>query len=346
MWRVRSRCLISSRRLEAVEPGICTSSRITRSPRGAARGAPPRRSSRLTSSLAERLEDRLEREEVLRAVVDEQDRRPAVTRSRVGPRAGRRRRRARRGTGRSREREDRVGGRRASAALGHLAALRGRRVLDDRDAAASLDPREPGGAVGVRPGEDDADDALAVRVGRRLEEHVDRRAREVDALVRREREVARARRAGGSRAARGRRARLDRRPCPRPRRRAASVRRRSRPREPALDASARRCCATTTGRVESAGRPPSSSRTACSPPQEAPITIELVRSRDLPVELLDARRAPRSCRRVGRSRIDSLWPRRARRSARGSRRRARARGPAASGRSRSSRCGRRSRGTR
>ena len=69
---VRSRCLISSAVSNPSMPGICTSSRITAKSlvsRRRSASSPERRGHEL---VPERLEDRLQREQVLRAVVDEQ----------------------------------------------------------------------------------------------------------------------------------------------------------------------------------------------------------------------------------------------------------------------------------
>ena len=150
-----------------------------------------------------------------------------------------------------------------------------------------LDPREAGGAVGVRAGEHDADHALAVGVGGRLEQHVDRRPRVLHGRVGRERERARPRRAGGSPAARGRRGRA----------RAASLSsashttaarvalqqaREQRRRRTRRRGAARRRSA---GARRAAGRRAAGS-SASRPPQDAPITTSSYTSRDLPVEPL------------------------------------------------------------
>ena len=131
--------------------------------------------------LPERLEDGLEREQVLGAVVDEED--------------GRGRRRLAHGT-HSPRRNFPISrtGRIASAAValdrgvGHLPRLGRLRVLHDRDPADVPDREQAGGAVRVRAREHDPDRALAVGVGRRLEEDVHRRARVLHPLVGRERE--------------------------------------------------------------------------------------------------------------------------------------------------------------
>jgi hypothetical protein len=57
----------------------------------------------------------------------------------------------------------------------HRAHLRIRGLLHDRRAAAQLDRPQPGGAVVQRAGQDHADHARAVDVGRRAEQRIDRR---------------------------------------------------------------------------------------------------------------------------------------------------------------------------
>ena len=103
-----------------------------------------------------------------------------------------RRRRAESGQQRRdpRQRQDVVGGAGRQGGVGHGPALGRRGLLDDDQAAAPLDPRRPRGPVPAGPGQDHADGPLAVRIGRRLEEHVDRRPRVADPPLGREGEPA------------------------------------------------------------------------------------------------------------------------------------------------------------
>ena len=128
----------------------------------------------------ERLQDRLQGEQVLRPVVDEQQLRPV----------GHRRAQPVEERCDLVEREHGVRDRAGDRGVRHRPPLRRVRVLDDRDAAVALDRRQAGGAVLVRAREHDPDRAVAVDLGDRLEEHVDRRPRELDARVDREGEVA------------------------------------------------------------------------------------------------------------------------------------------------------------
>ena len=158
--------------------------------------------------VAERLEDRLERDEVLGPVVDEQDVRAPRLAHALSPGDADRAGRGRAGSGRCRRaaarRRRRVA---ASAAAGIVGTSASRRVLHDRRRRRGcLMPREPGRAVLVRAREDDPDQPLAVGVGGRLEEDVDRRPREVARARRSRARTSPARRAGGSRAGRRRRA--------------------------------------------------------------------------------------------------------------------------------------------
>ena len=128
--------------------------------------------------LAERLEERFEREQVLGPVVDQQQLRALAHRQhnpyRNGPISS--------------------SGRTASAWAAAIAAsgiafrVAVARVLDDPDAAVPLDRGEPGGAVLVGAREHDPDRAVAVCLRHRLEEDVDRGPRELDAAVDGERE--------------------------------------------------------------------------------------------------------------------------------------------------------------
>ena len=127
---------------------------------------------------------RLQREQVLVAVVDEQDRGvphdpdlarvPTARSTSSGPISSSASTRALGDGGQG-------GGR-------HLGALGAGGVLDDRGAAAIDDPRQAGRAVGVRAGQHDAHRPIAVVVGRRLQQHVDRGTAEVHRLVDRQRD--------------------------------------------------------------------------------------------------------------------------------------------------------------
>ena len=184
---VRSRCLITSAASKPSMPGIWTSSRIT---------AKSSRCSRMRSAsapdvggdelVAERLEDRLEREQVLRAVVDEQERRrsQAAAPSQV--------RRARRAAARSRRPARRApSGTARERGARHLVALgrrpgpaRSRRRRARRSRAR---PRAPSAfaPVSTTPTHRSRYDSAAVS-----KQHVDRRARVLHRLVGRERERA------------------------------------------------------------------------------------------------------------------------------------------------------------
>ena len=272
---MRSRCLISAAVSKPSSPGIWTSSRITaKSSRGAARAAPPRPSRRRRAS------GRAARGSP-RARAGSRGR-SSTSRTFAGGIGLTRR--SSRPCGRRRasdgpdllERQDARRRARARAPRRHLARARpSPGPARSRRRRASLDPREPARAVLVRAGEDDADQPLAVRVGRRLEEHVDRRAARSARARRSRARSSRARPAGGSRAARGRR-------CPRSigvlvldvGDRAASVRCASRSRERRRTDVGARCCATTTAASKSCGSAAEElARSASSPPQDAPITI-------------------------------------------------------------------------
>ena len=84
--------------------------------------------------------------------------------------------------------QDDMGGTARQRGLGHQGSLCGIGVLNDCQAAGAVDGFEPVGAVLVPSGQDDAEQALAVHVGRGFEQHVDRRPREVHHLVGRQRE--------------------------------------------------------------------------------------------------------------------------------------------------------------
>ena len=211
----------------------------------------------------ERLEDRLQGEQVLRPVVDEQQLRP------VGHRAAQ--------PVEERcdlvERQHGVRDRARDRRVRHRPPLRRVRVLDDRDAAVALDRGEAGGAVLVRAREHDPDRAVAVDLGDRLEEDVDRRPRELDARVDGEREVA----VLDEQVVVGRSdvdvtaARAA--PCRPARRRAAPMWRCSSDSSTPRFDSGERCWATTIAWSSCCGIPSSNVPTACSPPQDAPIAI-------------------------------------------------------------------------
>ena len=285
MCRVRSRCLISSAVSKPSSPGIWTSSRITAKSSCAAgtrsASSPDVRADEL---VAERLEDRLEREQVLRR---------SSTRSSDGISAGalaqlrssvdEQRRDLARAAGRAlaarRARARRAASRRARPSPGPGRSRRRR---------ARAIAREPARAVVVRAGQDDADAALAVGVG-----GATRRARRstgarTGRAVGREREALRARRAGGSRAARCRRAAARSRPCRPPRAPAARSRRASRSRERGRCDSGARCWAIDDGGVELGGQARrGSTRTRVEPAPGGADRDQLeVASSHLPVELL------------------------------------------------------------
>ena len=254
MCLVRSRCLISSAVSKPSSPGIWTSSRMNaKSWWSSSRSAssPERRADEV---LAERLEDRLEREQVLRAVVDEQDVDDRL-RAHVVSHPSRRpaRRAGRRGTGRSpraaRTASAGRGGERGGRHLVPLGASPGPARSRRRRA---LDPREPGRAVGVR----------AVRTtptsARRTRRRPTRTARRSTAartgrLVDREREVP----GLDEQVVVGRREvdvpRLDRHLVLAPRHTGRCARCASSRRRPPSTASVARCCATTIAASISAG---------------------------------------------------------------------------------------------
>jgi hypothetical protein len=76
-----------------------------------------------------------------------------------------------------------VGAGKVERGLRHGRGFRVERFLHDGDAAALADAQQPLRAVVVGAGHDDADEFVAVDVGRALEQHVDRGPREGDAFV-------------------------------------------------------------------------------------------------------------------------------------------------------------------
>ena len=135
---------------------------------------------------------------------------------------------------------------------------------------SSRDRARGRGAVGVRAGQDDADAALAVRLGGRLKQNVDRGPRVLHGLVDGQREHA----ALDEQVVVGRRE-VD--ACRAHSSLSSASRTLSRVTAPSRSRNAvgcdsgARCCAITTAASSSAGSPPSSVRSASSPPQEAPI---------------------------------------------------------------------------
>ena len=158
----------------------------------------------------------------------------------------------------------------AEHAQRHLGEVRVARVLHDRGAAAALDRDEAGGAVVERAGEDDADGAAAERAGRGAEERVDRRPRQVLAGPRRSIRWPSWTR-GACRAAPRRSSRPQRLAVLRMARGQGADHARSCGRM----LCAPTCSTTATGAARSGGRPPTSVRSASTPPADAPMTITL-----------------------------------------------------------------------
>ena len=159
----------------------------------------------LDELVAERLEDRLERQQVLRPVVDEQKRgrghhgRHLREAAQLDEQRTRSRRPARRSPA-ARGRAPHAASRRARPSSGSWT------TAAPPSSATRARPRAPSAFAPVRT---TPDAPLTVCLRGRLEENVDRGARVLHRLVDRQRERRRARRAGGSRAPRCRRSRAQ-----------------------------------------------------------------------------------------------------------------------------------------
>ena len=261
--------------------GICTSSRMqAKSSSRSSFSAAVARGDR-DEPMPERLEDRLEREQVLLAVVDEQEAR-ALRRSRadLGAEAVEERRDLARAAAR-RPRTSRRSRRRASCA-----APRSTGSCTIATPPQSLILREARCAVLVRTRQHDADGALAV--GRLRPTRTARRSTVVRTAPAR-RSTARGGRpprARDSREARCRRGRARAASCRRGRRRSAACGPGGARSSTESSASTDRCCATTIGWCTASSRPSSSRLSACSPPQDVPITMTSYTSRDFAVDAL------------------------------------------------------------
>ena len=181
----RSRCLISSASSKPSSSGIWTSSRMhAKSSSSSSFSAAVARGDR-DEPVPERLEDRLEREQVLLAVVDEQDVRAL---RRLTSRTSRRGRRGTPGSPRA------AGPRRPT-----VAAIAASGIVRRSDVAGSCTiATPPRSLIRARPAAPSSFAPVRTMptarspyvVGGRLEQDVDRRPRELDRRVGREREVA------------------------------------------------------------------------------------------------------------------------------------------------------------
>jgi hypothetical protein len=90
--------------------------------------------------------------------------------------------------------------------FGHLLGFSRRRVFDNAHAAAFFDPRKAARAVCVRARQNHAENFFTVSVRRRLEQHINGRARIFNRRFSREREISPSS-SSGNRAARDKRGR-------------------------------------------------------------------------------------------------------------------------------------------
>ena len=222
-------------------------------------------------NLAERLEDRLEREKVLGAIVDEEEVDALVTHTAfLAPTFAR-----------SRLSSISLG---ANASSGSTSAVRNcfyggnrhdrnlsrLRILHQSAPTPLHDVGKTARAIFVRSGEHDSNRPRSVRVRRRAEHHVDRWSAEPHRLLDGQRQIAVHRSVRDSSPERYGRCRAPAAPCLRPR----TLSDRSRPEAAPTESrseSLPRCCTTTTGKLKSPGKAPSSFVIAARPPHDVPI---------------------------------------------------------------------------
>ena len=277
---LRSRLLMSCAVSKPFIPGICTSSRMTaKSCSSTWRSASSPELAR-TSSGAQRLQDGLQRHQVLGPVVHHQDAGPGLRCRGAAVLSLMRTPSRQRGTRRPRM-AARCGAISSSGST-HASgtALAAERGITRTSAVsgscttawppASAIAAQPARTVGVGAGEHHADDVHAVHVGGGLEHHVDGGAAVAH----------RARRCSGKRTRRLRRAGGSRAGPPTPRGPICCLSFTSATGRPEHSCSSShsssdslaRCCTTTTGSSKSSGSPATMVRSACRPPAEAPTT--------------------------------------------------------------------------